>query len=175
MAKDPGMRDRLIYDYGGVDYLIVLGRGRQEVAGAGGDPRSLVATPEARNTLSSWRLFPCRHGGKWVTGPGSTGARPRRKWSTADCRAGNKARRSAIVGIDATVIFKLWDVFDGTKTLVTRGVWRLTPASDEMPSGEIRTKLFGNAWRFAPGHSIELGVSQPLGGEGPGASSRPRP
>ena len=48
----------------------------------------------------------------------------------------------------------------GKKTLVTRGVWRLTAASDPMPAGEIRTKLFGNAWRFAPGHSLKLEVSQ---------------
>jgi len=66
----------------------------------------------------------------------------------------------SIIGTDATVIFKLWDVFDGKKTLVTRGVWRLTAASDPMPAGEIRTKLFGNAWRFAPGHSLKLEVSQ---------------
>lgn len=62
---------------------------------------------------------------------------------------------------DATVIAKLWDVSvaaDGaeTRTLVTRGVYRLTGAG----SGTLSFQLFGNHWTFEPGHSVELQLAQ---------------
>ena len=41
----------------------------------------------------------------------------------------------AMTGTDATAIFMLWDVApDGTRTLVTRGVWRLIAGTDP-PAG----------------------------------------
>jgi predicted acyl esterase len=65
----------------------------------------------------------------------------------------------SMTGQDATVGFKLWDVAgDGGRTLVTRGVWRL--AASDPATGTISAKLFGNAWRFRPGHLIELQITQ---------------
>jgi X-Pro dipeptidyl-peptidase (S15 family)/X-Pro dipeptidyl-peptidase C-terminal non-catalytic domain len=53
------------------------------------------------------------------------------------------------------VVARLWDVDPtaGEQTLVTRGVWRL--GGDE--AGQIVVmQLFGNAYRFRPGHEIKL-------------------
>jgi predicted acyl esterase len=56
---------------------------------------------------------------------------------------------------------KLWDVApDGTKTLVTRGVYRLAEAGGDPGTGTIDTKLFGNMWHFTAGHLIQLQVTQ---------------
>jgi predicted acyl esterase len=67
----------------------------------------------------------------------------------------------ALSGVDATVALKLWDVAsDGTKTLVTRGAYRLAVAGGDPASGTIDVKLNGNAWRFEPGHTIQLQVTQ---------------
>lgn len=67
----------------------------------------------------------------------------------------------ALSGVDATLAFKLWDVgADGTKTLVTRGAYRLAVAGGDPASGTIDVKLNGNAWRFGPGHVIQLQVTQ---------------
>jgi predicted acyl esterase len=68
----------------------------------------------------------------------------------------------ALSGQDATVVIKLWDVRpDGSKTMVTRGVYRLSTAhGDDSASGILRTQLFGNDWMFPPGHTIELQIGQ---------------
>jgi hypothetical protein len=67
----------------------------------------------------------------------------------------------ALSGVDATVAFKLWDVAPGgTKTLVTRGEYRLAVVGGDPASGTIETKLYGNAWRFVPGHLVQLQVTQ---------------
>ncbi|MFL5796402.1 MAG: CocE/NonD family hydrolase [Actinomycetota bacterium] len=64
-------------------------------------------------------------------------------------------------GQDATVVFKLWDVAPGgSKTMVTRGVYRLSTAHGDPASGVLRTQLFGNDWLFPAGHVIELQVGQ---------------
>ena len=65
-------------------------------------------------------------------------------------------------GQDATVIAKLWDVApNGTKVLVTRGVYRVSPALGQTASsGLIDFQLFGNHWRFAQGHQVELEIGQ---------------
>ncbi len=81
-----------------------------------------------------------------------------------------------MVGQDATVVAKLWDVGpeepDGTrtKTLVTRGLYRLTAAAQpvtgllnpaaQATSGVLDFQLFGNHWRFRLGHTIELELGQ---------------
>lgn len=67
----------------------------------------------------------------------------------------------SLTGVDATAAFKLWDVApDGTKTLVDRGVYRLSVAGGDATSGTIDLDLFGNAWDFLPGHAFQLQVSQ---------------
>jgi hypothetical protein len=48
---------------------------------------------------------------------------------------------------------RLWDVApDGSQRLVTRGAYRLTPGQ----SGRVTFQLFGNGYRFAPGHRPKL-------------------
>ncbi len=67
--------------------------------------------------------------------------------------------RFRTVAPDITLNSRLWDVApDGTQTLVSRGAWRtVAPAA----TGEtVDTELFGAAWRFEPGHSIRLEVTQ---------------
>jgi predicted acyl esterase len=67
----------------------------------------------------------------------------------------------ALSGVDATLAFKVWDIAgDGTKTLVTRGAYRLALVGGDPASGTIDVKLNGNAWRFEPGHVIQLQVTQ---------------
>jgi predicted acyl esterase len=67
----------------------------------------------------------------------------------------------ALAGVDAALALKLWDVADdGTKTLVSRGAYRLAQAGGDPATGAIDVKLFGNAWRFEPGHLIQLQLTQ---------------
>jgi predicted acyl esterase len=47
---------------------------------------------------------------------------------------------------------RLWDVSAAGQTLVSRGVYRL----EDDQKGEITFQLFGNGWRFAPGHTAKL-------------------
>ena len=68
---------------------------------------------------------------------------------------------STFAGVDATIALKLWDVApDGSKTLVTRGVYRLAVAGGDPTQGIIDVELFGNAWRFPGGHLVQLQISQ---------------
>ncbi|MEA2353662.1 MAG: type transport system ATP-binding protein [Thermoleophilaceae bacterium] len=53
---------------------------------------------------------------------------------------------------------RLWDVApDGTKTLVTRGPYRGGPS---MGPATIHYEMFGNAWRMAAGHTLQLELLQ---------------
>ncbi len=69
-----------------------------------------------------------------------------------------------MTGEDATVVVKLWDVGpegpDQNKVLVTRGVYRLSAPGQPASSGSLTFQLFGNHWRFAEGHTMELEVGQ---------------
>lgn len=66
-----------------------------------------------------------------------------------------------LTGEDATVVVKLWDLApDGTRTLVTRGVYRLALGGGDEPAGVLRTQLFGNHYRFTQGHVIQLDIAQ---------------
>jgi predicted acyl esterase len=47
---------------------------------------------------------------------------------------------------------RLWDVFRGRQTLVSRGVYRLR----DNQRGKILFQLFGNGWRFRRGHVAKL-------------------
>jgi pimeloyl-ACP methyl ester carboxylesterase len=47
---------------------------------------------------------------------------------------------------------RLYDVFRGKETLVTRGEYRLTPNQ----RGKIAFQLHGGGWRFAKGHTVAL-------------------
>lgn len=53
---------------------------------------------------------------------------------------------------------RLWDVApDGTQTLVDRGAYR---SVGETGGAQATYELFGNAWRFAAGHTIMLEITQ---------------
>lgn len=66
-----------------------------------------------------------------------------------------------LAGADATVTAKLWDLApDGTRTLVDRGVYRLSVAGGDAPAGVVDFDLFGNAWPWKRGHTIQLQVAQ---------------
>jgi hypothetical protein len=47
---------------------------------------------------------------------------------------------------------RLWDVYRGRQTLVSRGVYRLR----DNQRGRLLFQLFGNGWRFATGHMAKL-------------------
>lgn len=66
----------------------------------------------------------------------------------------------SLAGDDATLIAKLWDVSEQQRVLVTRGVYRISTAHGDPQAGNLSFKLFGSHWTFAPGHSIELELSQ---------------
>ena len=66
-----------------------------------------------------------------------------------------------LAGQDATVAFKLWDQRpDGSKTLVTRGEYRLSTATGDPVTGVLKTYLYGNDWVFPAGDKIVLQVTQ---------------
>ncbi len=52
----------------------------------------------------------------------------------------------------ATIVARLWDVYEGRQTLVGRGVYRVT----DRQQGRIVFQLWGNGWRFARGHQAKL-------------------
>lgn len=66
-----------------------------------------------------------------------------------------------LTGQDATVAFKLWDQRpDGSKTLVTRGEYRLPTTAGDPATGILKTYLYGNDWVFPAGDTIVLQVTQ---------------
>lgn len=67
----------------------------------------------------------------------------------------------ALVGADAEVSARLWDVdpAKGTQTLVTRAVYRFSPGSPRS-SGDISFELWPTAWTLAAGHELELELTQ---------------
>jgi predicted acyl esterase len=67
----------------------------------------------------------------------------------------------ALTGTDAVVGLKLWDQKpDGSKTLVTRGGYRLSTAAGDKATGTLTTYMYGNDWTFPAGDSIVLQVTQ---------------
>lgn len=67
----------------------------------------------------------------------------------------------ALTGQDAVVGVKLWDEApDGSKTLVSRGAYRLSTAAGDAAGGTLTTYLYGNDWVFPAGDSIVLQVTQ---------------
>jgi pimeloyl-ACP methyl ester carboxylesterase len=55
-------------------------------------------------------------------------------------------------GRGGIIAARLWDVLGGRQTLVSRGVYRLR----DNQRGRIVFQLFGNGWKFAPGHVAKL-------------------
>jgi len=69
--------------------------------------------------------------------------------------------RYTLLGQDATVVVKAWDAApDGTRTLVTRGEYRVATLVGHPATGTLTTELYGNEWRFPPGHTLEVQTSQ---------------
>ena len=67
----------------------------------------------------------------------------------------------SLTGQDAAVAVKLWDEKpDGSKTLVTRGDYRLSTAAGDPATGVLKTYLYGNDWVFPAGDAIVLQVTQ---------------
>jgi len=63
-----------------------------------------------------------------------------------------------VTGVDAEIDTRLWDVADdGSRTLVTRGTYRLTGGPATV---SIDSCLQGNGWDFASTHRIRLEVTQ---------------
>jgi predicted acyl esterase len=66
-----------------------------------------------------------------------------------------------LTGEDATVALKLWDERpDGSKTLVSRGEYRLSTAAGDPATGILKTYLYGGDWVFPAGDRIVLQVTQ---------------
>lgn len=62
-----------------------------------------------------------------------------------------------LTGSEGMLVAKVWDVApDGRRSLVTRGVYRLSTSGGDPPAGELEFGLFGNHWRFEPNHRVEL-------------------
>ena len=62
-----------------------------------------------------------------------------------------------LAGADGIVVAKLWDwAPDGSRTLVTRGVYRISPSEGDPLSGSASTDLFGAHWEIAAGHELVL-------------------
>jgi fermentation-respiration switch protein FrsA (DUF1100 family) len=66
--------------------------------------------------------------------------------------------RIRTTGRGGMIAARLWDVFRGRQTLISRGVYRLT----DNQKGRIVFQLFGNGWRFGRGHVAKLEL---LGGD----------
>ncbi len=61
-----------------------------------------------------------------------------------------------LLGSTATLHARLWDVApSGEAVFVDRGTYRLN-----LPAGTLELPLFGNHWRFVPGHRIRLDLVQ---------------
>ena len=59
-----------------------------------------------------------------------------------------------IIGENAQLDSRLWDVApDGTRTLVSRGAYRLEPGQSDQ---RVTFQLWGNGWRFERGHMPQL-------------------
>lgn len=46
------------------------------------------------------------------------------------------------------------------RTLVDRGAYRVAAPGGDLAAGAFSFELFGNHWRFAAGHSLQLEMSQ---------------
>jgi hypothetical protein len=65
-----------------------------------------------------------------------------------------------LTGVDATVAVRIWDIPPtGEKILVDRSAYRLNELTNPS-AGVIEMDLFGNAWEWLPGHTIQVQVSQ---------------
>ncbi len=97
----------------------------------GGDPCASVAAERARGTAIAQSRFV-----KATTMLGLP---------TVRARIRTRGRGGMIAA-------RLWDVFRGRQTLISRGVYRLT----DNQKGKLVFQLFGNGWRFGKGHVAKL-------------------
>ena len=115
-----------------------------EIDGAGRDPFGLACAqaPAPGPGAASW-TWPAPPGGATLLGLPTV------------------AVDYALTGTDATLVAKLWDVAPdgGPRTLVTRGVYRLSEAAPTT-TGHLSFQLFGNHWNFGAGHTVELELVQ---------------
>jgi hypothetical protein len=71
------------------------------------------------------------------------------------------ALRVRVVGVDAELNARIWDVADGKMTLVSRGTYRFLAASRFVPdahASEVTYLASANAWEFQPRHEVRLEI-----------------
>ena len=129
--------------------------GPQQVVSPLTDPRAVASDPVAVSTQSgrgcvTTTLGPSPGVATWTVGL------PRRSFALIGMP--RLTLRYRALAPDVQLNARLWDVApDGTQTLVTRGAYRAV-APD--PAGEVAEyQLFGNHWRFEPGHRLMLEVT----------------
>lgn len=126
--------------------------------------RPLTTQSGPPNTIEEFPTDPSSHTGCITQAPGSYSSDTDYAWSVPSGGITLLGLPKLMVdyqlaGDDATVIAKLWDRDGaGNRTLVTRGMYRLTQAGGV--KGKLKFELLGNHYRFVPGHSIELEISQ---------------
>jgi pimeloyl-ACP methyl ester carboxylesterase len=125
--------------------VTMRGRAPQRIRSSGGNP----ATAQAIDPVGGGGACATVPAGR-ANGTAVVQRRFRRQFTmlgmpTVQARIRTKSRGGFIAA-------RLWDVSAGSQVLVSRGVYRLR----DNQRGEILFQLFGNGWRFAPGHIAKL-------------------
>ncbi len=69
--------------------------------------------------------------------------------------------RLRVVGVDAELNVRMWDVEGGKMTLVSRGTYRFLAASrfhPDLHASEVELLASANAWEFQPRHEVRLEI-----------------
>jgi fermentation-respiration switch protein FrsA (DUF1100 family) len=123
-----------------------LARAPQRIRSTAGDPETAAAIDPIGGGGSACARVPARRvrGTAQVLGGF---ARPFTMLGMPTVQARVRTR-----GRGGFIAARLWDVFRGRQTLVSRGVYRLR----DNQRGRILFQLFGNGWRFRRGHVAKL-------------------
>jgi pimeloyl-ACP methyl ester carboxylesterase len=120
-------------------------RAGQTISSDGGDPAVAAAIDPIGGGGACVALPTARAAGTAVVQ--RTVTKPFTLLGLPTVRASIKTR-----GRGGMIAARLWDVANGQQTLVARGIYRL----NDNEKGRIVFQLFGNGWRFAPGHQAKL-------------------
>lgn len=128
---------------------------------SGGTTASATANPDDGDASDPIANSGCLHEGAGTTDPGAVYYTALNAAPIHLLGLPKVALAYSLTGSDAVVGLKLWDQApDGSKTLVSRGAYRLSTAAGDPASGTLTTYLYGNDWVFAAGDSIVLQVTQ---------------